>query len=316
VGLSRGLRKSFGKGDVYALDLLGWGLSSRPAFDLVDPTCETAEQFFVQSLEAWRKAQRIDKMILAGHSMGGYLSVAYCEAYPHRVERLILLSPVGVPEKKEDPTVSQAYPLRYRVLFHLATRLWKNGTTPPSFIRSLSEYRGRSIVNSYVEKRLPALIHQDERDALTDYLYWNAILPGSGEYCLNRILNPMAYAKKPLVHRIPHLLVKNVSFVYGALDWMDPWAALDVQRLCDDNEKSPRVQVYGVQHAGHLLMLDNWEEFNAAVLLSCGATQLETNAPQSRLFHNSNRSEAQQFFRKETVQNHEEAQPVEQTKEM
>lgn len=63
---------------IYSLDLLGWGLSSRPAFRLVDDSVETAEQFFVASLEAWRKQNNIEKMILAGHSMGGYISVAYC----------------------------------------------------------------------------------------------------------------------------------------------------------------------------------------------------------------------------------------------
>ena len=30
--------------------------------------------------------------------MGGYMSVAYCEKYPERVERLILISPAGVPD--------------------------------------------------------------------------------------------------------------------------------------------------------------------------------------------------------------------------
>lgn len=39
-------------------------------------TREEAEQFFVRSLDAWREAQGLDKMVLMGHSMGGYLSGA------------------------------------------------------------------------------------------------------------------------------------------------------------------------------------------------------------------------------------------------
>lgn len=33
-----------------------------------------AESFFVESLEAWRREQGLEKMVLMGHSMGGYLS--------------------------------------------------------------------------------------------------------------------------------------------------------------------------------------------------------------------------------------------------
>jgi hypothetical protein len=62
--------------DVYSLDLLGFGLSSRPDFSqLKDNSVDTAEDFFVESLEQWRQAQKLPKMILAGHSLGGYLSV-------------------------------------------------------------------------------------------------------------------------------------------------------------------------------------------------------------------------------------------------
>ena len=71
-----GLSQFFGQ--VYALDLLGWGLSSRPKFDLLqnqnmseeESRVKLAEQFFVESLESWRKSHNISKMTLAGHSMG------------------------------------------------------------------------------------------------------------------------------------------------------------------------------------------------------------------------------------------------------
>lgn len=64
--------------NTYSVDLMGWGLSSRPPFSLIDGRVETAEDFFVETLEAWRRKNGIGRMILAGHSMGGYISVAYC----------------------------------------------------------------------------------------------------------------------------------------------------------------------------------------------------------------------------------------------
>jgi cardiolipin-specific phospholipase len=68
------------KGRVYAIDLFGCGLSSRPAWnkgfgEAVE--LKVAEDYFVDTLEEWRKAMKLKKMIVVGHSIGGYLSVAY-----------------------------------------------------------------------------------------------------------------------------------------------------------------------------------------------------------------------------------------------
>ncbi len=56
----------------------------------------TAESFFTDSLEAWRAQQRLEKMTLVGHSIGGYLALAYAMRYPHRVNRLVLISPAAI----------------------------------------------------------------------------------------------------------------------------------------------------------------------------------------------------------------------------
>jgi cardiolipin-specific phospholipase len=53
---------------LYALDLLGMGNSSRPDFRVrsKDPIgkIDEAEAFFIDALEEWRKAKKIDKMTL------------------------------------------------------------------------------------------------------------------------------------------------------------------------------------------------------------------------------------------------------------
>ncbi len=68
-------------GPVYALDLLGFGRSSRPQFST---DAEGAEEQFVQALEAWREKVGLEEMVLLGHNLGGYLSAAYTLKYPHR----------------------------------------------------------------------------------------------------------------------------------------------------------------------------------------------------------------------------------------
>ena len=94
---------------LYALDLLGMGRSSRPPFRLKGKTREQqikeAEDWFIDSLEEWRVKRKIEKMTLMGHSMGGYMAVCYALKYPGRLNKLILASPVGIPE---DPYATQA----------------------------------------------------------------------------------------------------------------------------------------------------------------------------------------------------------------
>eukprot|EP00584_Thalassiosira_punctigera_P003632 CAMPEP_0172534504 /NCGR_PEP_ID=MMETSP1067-20121228/6842_1 /TAXON_ID=265564 ORGANISM="Thalassiosira punctigera, Strain Tpunct2005C2" /NCGR_SAMPLE_ID=MMETSP1067 /ASSEMBLY_ACC=CAM_ASM_000444 /LENGTH=540 /DNA_ID=CAMNT_0013319305 /DNA_START=155 /DNA_END=1777 /DNA_ORIENTATION=- len=333
-------------GSVYALDMLGWGLSSRPKFDLLTAEGDdvgngddvvgdgkisvdtkrkvtSAESFFVESLESWRRHHDLPKLTLAGHSMGGYLSVAYAERYPQHVERLILLSPVGVPKRQpEDESRIGSLPLHVRAMIKTARYLFNKGITPGSFLRSLPLSKSKAMVDGYVLNRLPAITCPEERKHLGDYLYQNSMLPGSGEYCLNEILTAGAFAKIPLVDRIPNLETDSeegmeVHMVYGERDWMDWRGGIETQRSCFEkrvewercqeqmkqekkrqsetrldrlvgsdsgsgvtpaNKKGPppRIFVHGVKDASHLLMLDNYEEFNAALIVASGG---EGNLP-------------------------------------
>lgn len=97
---------------LWALDMLGMGRSSRPPFRIHAKDREgkiaEAESWFVDSLEEWRIARKIDKFTLLGHSLGGYMAVAYALKYPGHLKKLILASPVGIPE---DPyAVNEAMP--------------------------------------------------------------------------------------------------------------------------------------------------------------------------------------------------------------
>lgn len=309
---------------IFALDMYGWGLSSRPNFDLdqleadvkhaADDTKEdketkkkvsSAEKFFVESLESWRKHNNLPKMILAGHSMGGYLSVAYAEKYPQHVERLILLSPVGVPERtEEDEHFMASVPFYVRSIFKTVRCMFEFGITPGAFLRSLPYSKSKQMVDSYISNRLPSIQCEQERADLGQYLYQNSMLPGSGEYCLSNILTAGAFARLPLVKRISDIKSDDgngmeVHFIFGENDWMDYRGGIETQRLCfqkraemlkkqqgisDGTEKQmklpPRVFVHGVRDAGHLLMLDNHDEFNAAVVIAAGG---ENNLPSN--FH-------------------------------
>ncbi|WEW57300.1 hypothetical protein PRK78_002765 [Emydomyces testavorans] len=87
---------------LYALDLLGMGRSTRPPFKIAvkkrEEAIAEAENWFIDALEEWRVKRKIERFTLLGHSLGGYLAVAYALKYPGHLNKLILASPVGIPE--------------------------------------------------------------------------------------------------------------------------------------------------------------------------------------------------------------------------
>ena len=87
---------------IYALDLLGMGRSSRPPFKIHakdrQASITEAENWFIDALEEWRIQKKIDRFTLLGHSLGGYMAVAYALKYPGHLNKLVLASPVGIPE--------------------------------------------------------------------------------------------------------------------------------------------------------------------------------------------------------------------------
>ncbi|KAJ3372994.1 hypothetical protein HDU91_001676 [Kappamyces sp. JEL0680] len=276
----------------YAIDWLGMGNSSRPAFpkkhyrmtdqDIVDE----AEDFFVESLEEWRSKMKLNTMVLVGHSLGGYLSTAYALKYPERVEKLILVSPVGV---NEHPVEEELPPPDHKngYAWNFLSSLWSWGVSPQNFIRGMLQRLtvglgpvGPRLVKGYATRRFRHL-EPDEIKVIEDYIFHISAQRGSGEYALSRLLVPKqklrpvldpttgeqvmvvasnVYARHSLATRLP-MLTMPTTFLYGDDDWMDHRHALKV---------APRMKVptkVAVVHgAGHHLYLDNPEGFNHALI--------------------------------------------------
>lgn len=216
---------------LYALDLLGMGRSSRPSFRINAKDKETkvreAENWFVDALEEWRIKRGIDKMTLLGHSLGGYMAVCYALKYPGHLNKLILASPVGIPEdpyavneampdpqdstmqneftQSQDettgntPSVAANKPPR-RQLPKWVSTLWDANISPFSIVR-LSGPLGPRLVSGWTSRRFSHL-PPEEAQALHDYAYSLFRQRGSGEYALAYILAPGAFARSPLIRRI------------------------------------------------------------------------------------------------------------------
>ncbi len=78
---------------IIRIDLPGFGLSDQLGSDDYTP------EHVLELVEQVRANFHLERFHLAGHSLGGFLSWYYAAHHPDRVERLILLEPIGYPQK-------------------------------------------------------------------------------------------------------------------------------------------------------------------------------------------------------------------------
>ncbi|BFZ58794.1 hypothetical protein PYCC9005_005859 [Savitreella phatthalungensis] len=270
-GLSSLVTRGWG---IYALDLLGMGLSSRPAFKVhaKDPVAKVreAEDFFLDAIEEWREIRRLEQIVLVAHSLGGYLATRYANKYPDRVEKLVLVSPVGIPKNPyhtETPPTTVASELEppeskpaVQPLPRWVTTLWEANVSPFSFVRFGTVF-GPKVVSAWTYRRFGHL-SLEERDLLHAYAYEIFRRKGSGEYALAYLLAPGAYARDHLLNSIPTHC--KTLLLYGDRDWMDVKAGAQASSIARSKGGDSQCEV--ISDAGHHVYLDNPADFNAAVL--------------------------------------------------
>ncbi|KAK5998597.1 putative cardiolipin-specific deacylase 1 [Cladobotryum mycophilum] len=226
---------------LYALDMLGMGNSSRPPFKIhakdKQGQITEAENWFIDALEEWRKARKIERFTLLGHSLGGYLAVSYALKYPGHLKKLILASPAGIPEdpyavnsalpEPDASTMQNEFTQDQESIAHNATTsqihnakadagntsnaprrplpgwlvwLWDANVSPFSIVRMTGPL-GPRFVSGWSSRRfnhLPA----DEAQSLHDYSFSIFKQKGSGEYALAYLLAPGAFARRPVINKI------------------------------------------------------------------------------------------------------------------
>lgn len=241
---------------LYAFDLLGFGKSSRPT---LSSKPDVAEEQIVDSIEEWRKEMNLEKFILLGHSLGGYISTAYALKYPNRIQHLIPADPWGYHEKPEETAI----PTRYKVLLGIGSLFY-----PMSVIRASGPF-GPGLV-----KKFRSDIQDKFSDVLTDntitnYIYHCNARKPSGEVAFKSLsLGPFIWAKNPMINRL-EMLPKEIpiSILYGSDSWMDKTAGYLIQSSRDPSY----VSVQKIPDAGHHVYADRSDIFNAVVTEICKA---------------------------------------------
>ncbi|XP_063919060.1 (Lyso)-N-acylphosphatidylethanolamine lipase-like isoform X2 [Zophobas morio] len=246
---------------VYAIDILGFGRSSRPDF-----SCDSleAEQEFVESIEQWRKEVKLDQFILLGHSMGGYLATSYTISYPKQVKHLILADPWGFVERPSDFNP----PLWLKTLgivlypftaFNPLATVRAAGPFGPWIIRKMRS----DISNKYAG-------HLENHEIISDYIYQCNSQKPTGETAFHRMIKGFGWAKNPMLNRI-HKLDNRVpiTLMNGSNTWMDRSVGKKLKEL----RKSSYVRLEVISQAGHHVHADNPDSFNELVVDACNLTE-------------------------------------------
>ncbi|VEN39291.1 unnamed protein product [Callosobruchus maculatus] len=251
---------------VYAIDLLGFGRSSRPNFshDAVE-----AERQLVHSIEEWRKEMKLKEFILLGHSLGGFLAASYSIEHPDRVRHLILADPWGFPEK---PAEHKDVPLWIKGIsyvlkpFNPLAGIRVAGPFGPWFI---------NFVRPDISKKYQMAL--EDPNLIPEYIYQCNSQQPSGESAFHAMMSDFGWAKVPIVKRIDRLDAKMpVTLLYGARSWVDHSAG----DIIKEKRTSSYFKLQVISGAGHHIYADKPEAFNQIVLDACNYTDsTKSNTP-------------------------------------
>lgn len=252
---------------VYAFDLPGFGRSSRPAFSHDDH--QENERKYVEFIEEWRKAVGLNRMILLGHSFGGYVSTAYALKYPERIQHLITsdpwgfaILPAGMADRHSDSEQQYDSLPRWLQSGNSLLNTW-NLLSPLRVTGPLGPWLTR-LAQFDTNKRASEL--WKDKDMLEYIYHCNAQTP-TGEDAFRNMNCFFFWSKSPMIKRIPELPNEiPMTVMYGAGTFLDHRTAYEIKYA----RQNSMVNVYIVGDAGHDIHVDNADEFNRILRKTIG----------------------------------------------
>lgn len=182
---------------VLAVDLLGWGKSSRPRRRILN--AENAVDYYVKSLNGALSRLNLGPVLLVGHSLGGYVALEYTRRYPEDVQSLILVSPAAC---TREISLSRA------IYFCL----------PPQRLVRRGGLLGYLLFVHLYPRLRPYMA-----DRLRDYTYHLATQPAGGECIVPPLIGfhfptRRAYCTRPLVDNLTPIVSTPVQIIVGEKD--------------------------------------------------------------------------------------------------
>ena len=264
---------------IHAIDLPGYGFSSRPKFPFEYPrdNLHSVQDWFHERIHTWfskrNLLKRPDKNIVMAHSLGSYLMALYLQKYKESpsFKKLILCSPAGVSYRDFNNTASEIEKWKPPPWWYV--KLWDRNISPFTLVRN-SRQLGSKITSGWSYRRFKHILNGDPEqskrfEALHRYAYSIFNKRGSGEYLLSFALKcggePRLSLEEQLFDGTNLNVLKSSNcewvWLYGDDDWMDVNGGLRVSKFLNEKLRQ-KSNVIIVPHSGHHLYLDNYKFFN------------------------------------------------------
>lgn len=223
---------------VIAVDLPGYGKSGKGAYAY-------NMSFYAESIHKLLQELRIEKVVYAGHSMGGQIGIHFALKYPQHVEKLILCSPAGL-EK-----------------FERGEGDWlKNVLTVAAVSQTNEEGIRRNLANNFYtwDDRYEWMV--EERCRMAKATEFNDFA-----YAVVRSVHGMI--DEPTSDKLEMITVPTY-IIYGEYDglipnpYLNPGFPADVFK--EGAARIQRCRIYEIKNCGHMLQIERPEEFSNALI--------------------------------------------------
>ena len=221
-----------------AIDLPGYGKSSKqPHSGLMT--------FYAGIINELVKELKLEKVYLAGHSMGGQISITTHLTYPEIVKGLILVDPAGFES------------------FNKGQRQWfKNVMTVDGVRLTMPEAIQNNLATNFY--RQPA----DAEFMITDRIAWRTAKDFNA-YCYAVVQSVAGMVDNPVLDYLQDIKVPTLIF-FGENDNLIPNRYLNPGRTVDiaknGADKIPGSKLIIVPKCGHFMMFEKPEVFNSETL--------------------------------------------------
>jgi pimeloyl-ACP methyl ester carboxylesterase len=221
-----------------AIDLPGYGKSSKqPHSGLMT--------FYAGIINELVKELKLEKVYLAGHSMGGQISITTHLTYPEIVKGLILVDPAGFES------------------FNKGQRQWfKNVMTVDGVRLTTPEAIQNNLATNFY--RQPA----DAEFMITDRIAWRTAKDFNA-YCYAVVQSVAGMVDNPVLEYLQDIKVPTLIF-FGENDnlipnrYLNPGRTIDIAK--NGADKIPGSKLIIVPKCGHFMMFEKSEVFNSETL--------------------------------------------------
>lgn len=232
------------------------------------------EDYYLDRIERWRKSNKLNKINLVGHSFGGYLSFKYAVKYPHAIENLCLVSPLGVESNvysvNNNLSSNTSYDLN---LEDPASKFFTKKRKIPEFIfKNQSDVLrwmgplGAKMCWSYITSSYSRIPTMEYKEYVFELLYGKGGIPLTAREIFTNLFTRNLLAKDPIMDSLKNLHAKKVLLMYGDHDWMNSYGGYRMVEILNTQRRNTSADYIEIPDAGHNLFLDNPEFFNKSLL--------------------------------------------------